>query len=308
MTTDEELYEELRPRAFAIAYRMLGSVAEAEDVVQEGLMRLHAQREAGEAIESPQAYLSTVVTRLAIDELRSARARRETYVGEWLPEPIVADPASDPAEQAELADSLSMAFLVVLESLTPEQRAVFLLREVFDYPYDRIAGIVGRSESASRQLAARARRRLAEGEPRFETTPEQEERLASEFFAAIGDGELEPLERLLAADVELHGDGGGKAPAIARAISGRHRVARTLGAWMRAGRRFGGFSLTRARVNGAPGAVFRDAEGGVISVMVLEVGDGEIRSVRSIVNPDKLEHLGPLADLDALVSALRRRP
>ena len=163
MTTDEELYEELRPRAFAIAYRMLGSVAEAEDVVQEGLMRLHAQLEAGEEIESPQAYLSTVVTRLAIDELRSARARRETYVGEWLPEPIVADPGSDPAEQAELADSLSMAFLVVLESLTPEQRAVFLLREVFDYPYDRIAGIVGRSEDASRQLAARARRRVGRG-------------------------------------------------------------------------------------------------------------------------------------------------
>jgi RNA polymerase sigma-70 factor (TIGR02957 family) len=308
MTAEEELYEELRPRAFAIAYRMLGSVAEAEDVVQEGLMRLHAQREAGEEIESPQAYLSTVVTRLAIDELRSARVRRETYVGEWLPEPIVADPGSDPAEQAELADSLSMAFLVVLESLTPEQRAVFLLREVFDYPYDRIAGIVGRSEDASRQLAARARRRVAEDEPRFETTPEQEERLATEFFAAMGDGDLESLERVLAADVELHCDGGGNAPALARPISGRTRAARTLVAWSKVMQRVGGIEIHRAIVNGQPGATMSLQDGRLISVMALEFGDGQVRAVRSIVNPDKLEHLGPLADVQELVSRLQQRP
>jgi RNA polymerase sigma-70 factor (TIGR02957 family) len=304
----EAAFEALRPQMLRLAYSQLGSVAEAEDVVQEGLIRLHRARQAGEEIESPPAYLATVVTRLAIDELRSARVRRETYVGEWLPEPIVADPGSDPAEQAELADSLSMAFLVVLESLTPEQRAVFLLREVFDYPYDRIAEIVGRSEDASRQLATRARRRVAEGEPRFETTPEQEERLASEFFAALGEGELESLERLLAADVELHGDGGGKVPALARALRGRERVARTMRAWMRLAFGLGGVTLRRTQVNGDPGALLLDPEGKVLSVMALEIGDGEIRSVRSIVNPDKLDHLGlPVADAKALLSQIRRR-
>jgi len=302
MSADERLYEELRPRAFAIAYRMLGSVAEAEDVVQEGLLRLHARLEAGEQIESPAAYLATVVTRLAIDELRSARARRETYVGEWLPEPIVTDPESDPAAHAELADSLSLAFLVVLESLTPEQRAVFLLREVFDYEYDRIAAIVGRSEGASRQLATRARRRVEEGEPRFETSPEQRERLASQFFAAVEDGDVKSLERLLAADVELHGDGGGKAPAIARPIVGRTRAARTLVAWSKAAARFGGFEIERVTVNGQPGARVSAPGGGLISVMALELGDGQVLAVRSIVNPEKLGHLGPLADIRGLLA------
>jgi RNA polymerase sigma-70 factor (TIGR02957 family) len=301
MTADESLYEELRPRAFAIAYRMLGSVAEAEDVVQEGLMRLHRAREAGEEIESPPAYLATVVTRLAIDELRSARARRETYVGEWLPEPIVSDPRSDPAEHAELADSLSLAFLVVLENLTPEQRAVFLLREVFDYPYDEIAGIVGRSEDASRQLAVRARRRVGEGRPRFETSPEQRERLASQFFAALEDGDLESLERLLAADVELHGDGGGKAPALARPVSGRARAARTLAAWSKFAARIGGVEIRRVEVNGQPGATVSAPDGRLISVMALELGGNEVLAVRGIVNPDKLGHLGPLADIGELL-------
>jgi RNA polymerase sigma-70 factor (TIGR02957 family) len=301
MTPEERLYEELRPRAFAIAYRMLGSVAEAEDIVQEGLMRLHVQLESGEEIESPQAYLATVVTRLAIDELRSARARRETYVGEWLPEPIVTDPTTDPAAHAELADSLSLAFLVVLESLTPEQRAVFLLREVFDYDYERIAGVVGRSEDASRQLAVRARRRVEEGQPRFETSPEQRERLASQFFAAVEDGDVKSLERVLAADVEIHGDGGGKAPAIARPIQGRTHAARTLIAWSKAAARFGAV-FTRTEVNGQPGATVSSPDGRLISVMALEVGDGEVRAVRSVVNPDKLGHLGrPLMNLSEML-------
>ena len=308
MTTDEELYEELRPRAFAIAYRMLGSVAEAEDVVQEGLMRLHAQLEAGEAIESPQAYLATVVTRLAIDELRSARARRETYVGEWLPEPIVADPSSDPAEHAELADSLSMAFLVVLESLTPEQRAVFLLREVFDYPYDRDRR--NRRAQRGRVAPARGAGPAAGGRGRaaLRDHAEQEERLATEFFAAMGDGDLESLERVLAADVELHGDGGGKAPALARPISGRTRAARTLVAWSKVMQRVGGIEIHRAVVNGQPGATMSLQDGRLISVMALEFGDGQVRAVRSIVNPEKLEHLGPLADVQELVSRLQQRP
>lgn len=301
-----ELLEELRPRAFAIAYRMLGSVSEAEDVVQEGLLRLHRALEDGEEITSPQAYLATVVTRLAIDELRSARARRETYVGEWLPEPVVTDPESDPAGHAEMADSLSLAFLVVLESLSPEQRAVFLLREVFDYPYDEIAEIVGKSEVASRQLATRARREVEQGRPRFEASREEHEELAQRFFAATREGNLDELEALLAADVELHGDGGGKAPALARPIYGRERAARTLANWWRVGSRVDGISLRPVEVNGQPGATVLAPDGRLISVMALDIAEGQIQGIRSIVNPDKLRHVGPVADLDALLRAIRR--
>ena len=199
----EEEFDELRPSAFAIAYRMLGSVSEAEDVVQEGFLRLHRAREGGERIESPRAYLSTVVSRLSLDQLRSARVRRETYVGEWLPEPLVASADDDPARKAEMADSLSLAFLVLLESLSPEQRAAFLLREVFDEPYDRIAEIVGTSEQNARQLATRARRHVEERRPRFEASREQREELATRFFAAAEEGDLEGLEELLAHDVVL---------------------------------------------------------------------------------------------------------
>jgi len=301
VTADEQLYEELRPRAFAIAYRMLGSVASAEDVVQEGMLRLHRALEAGEEIASPAAYLSTVVTRLAIDELRSARVRRETYVGEWLPEPLLTAETDDPAVKAELADSISLAFLVLLESLTPEQRAVFLLREVFDYPYDRIAEIVGRREDATRQLASRARNQLGARRPRFEAQAEQEERLAESFFAAAERGELAELEAVLAADVELHGDGGGKVPAIARALHGRSRVARTLVAWVKAGRKMGGYTPERTRVNGAPGAIFRGPDGRVLSVLALEIADGHVTAIRSIVNPEKLGHIGPTANLGELL-------
>jgi RNA polymerase sigma-70 factor (TIGR02957 family) len=307
MVADEQLYEELRPRAFAIAYRMLGSVAAAEDVVQEGMLRLHRAIEAGEEIASPAAYLATVVTRLAIDELRSARVKRETYVGEWLPEPLVTSEDDDPAARAELADSLSMAFLVLLESLTPEQRAVLLLRDVFDYPYDRIAEIVGKSEAATRQLAVRSRREVERGRPRFESEPEQEERLARSFFAAAEEGDLGALETLLAADVELHGDGGGKAPALARPVKGRARAARTLAAWARVGARFGGFAPQVTRLNGSPGAIFRTPDGKIISVLVLEIAGGEIRRVNGIVNPDKLSHLGEVADVNELFASARGR-
>ena len=299
-----ETFEELRPIAFAIAYRMLGSVSEAEDVVQEGFLRLHRAMDEGQRIESPRAYLSTVVTRLAIDQLRSARVRRETYVGEWLPEPLVTSPDEDPARHAEMADSLSLAFLVVLESLSPEQRAVFLLREVFDYPYDRIAEIVGKNEDNVRQLAVRARRHVEERRSRFEASREQRDELARRFLAATEDGDLEALEALLADDVVLHGDGGGKAPALARALHGRARVARTLLAWRRAAVRFGGARLRLVDVNGQPGAMVFDPEGKLINVMSLDIADGQIQAVRSVVNPDKLRHLGPLAD----VGALLRRP
>ncbi|HEY6777985.1 MAG TPA: RNA polymerase sigma-70 factor [Thermoleophilaceae bacterium] len=296
-----DTFEELRPIAFGIAYRMLGSVSEAEDVVQEAFLRLHRAQDQGQRIESPRAYLSTVVTRLAIDQLRSARARRETYVGEWLPEPLVTSPEEDPARQAEMADSLSLAFLVLLENLSPEQRAVFLLREVFDYPYDRIAEIVGKSEVAVRQLAVRSRRHVEEGRSRFEASREQRDELARHFLAAAQDGDLEALEALLAHDVVLHGDGGGRAPALARPLHGRARVARTLLAWMKATVRFGGVSLRPVEVNGQPGAMSFDPEGGLINVLALDIADGQIQAIRSVVNPDKLRHLGPLADLGELL-------
>ncbi len=305
--TDQEL-DELRRSAFAIAYRMLGSVSEAEDVVQEGFLRLHRVRERGERIESPRAYLSTVVSRLSLDHLRSAAVRRETYVGEWLPEPLVASADDDPARKAEMADSLSVAFLVLLERLSPEQRAAFLLHEVFDEPFARIAEIVGTSEQNARQLARRARRHVEERRPRFEASREQREELATRFFAAAEQGDLQGLEELLAHDVVLRGDGGGKAPALARAIHGRAKVARTLSAGLRSLARFGDITLRREEVNGQPGAVFLDREGRLIGVMALDVAEGQIQAVSSIVNPDKLRHLGPLADLEALRSERTRSP
>jgi RNA polymerase sigma-70 factor (TIGR02957 family) len=296
--TGQEL-DELRPSAFAVAYRMLGSVSEAEDIVQEGLIRLHRARQDGERIESPRAYLSTVVSRLALDHLRSARVRRETYVGEWLPEPLLISDDEDPARKAEVADSLSLAFLVLLESLSPEQRAAFLLREVFEEPYDRIAEIVGTSEQNARQLATRARRHVEQRRPRFEATREQHEQLAARFFAAADEGDLNALEELLAHDVVLHGDGGGKAPAIKRAVHGRAKVARALMAGMRARARFG-LTSRREQVNGQPGALLFDRDGRLAAVIGLDIADGQIQSVRAIVNPDKLQHLGPVADLRTL--------
>ena len=296
----EQELDELRRSAFAIAYRMLGSVSEAEDVAQEGLLRLHRAREGGERIESPRAYLSTVVSRLSLDHLRSARVRREAYVGDWLPEPLVASADDDPARKAETADSLSLAFLVLLESLSPEQRAAFLLREVFDEPYDRIAEIVGTTEQNARQLAARARRHVEERRPRFEASREQRDELATRFFAAAEQGDLEGLEELLAHDVVVRSDGGGKAPALARAIHGRTRAARTLIAGLRALTRLG-ITSRREQINRQPGVLFVDRDGALIAVMSLDIAEGQIQAVSSIANPDKLRHLGPLADLDALV-------
>ena len=301
MSTEEELLDELRPASFAIAYRMLGSVAEAEDVVQEALVRVHAALVRGDRIESPRAFVATVTTRLAIDELRSARARRERYVGEWLPEPIITDSADDPARHAEMADSLSMAMLVLLESLSPEQRAVLLLRDVFDYPYPEIAGIIGKSEDNVRQLAVRARRHVEERRPRFETSREQRDALARRFFAAAQAGDLSGLESLLADDIVLTGDGGGKVPALARSLHGRNRVGRTLLNWVKLGARIPGASLRPVEVNGAAGALLLDGEERLIGVWTLEIADGQIQAVNSVVNPEKLAHLGPVADLKTLL-------
>ena len=305
MTERERLLDELRPASFAIAYRMLGSVAEAEDVVQEALLRVHRALEGGEQIASPRAFTATVTTRLAINELRSARARRERYVGEWLPEPIITDSLDDPARHAETADSLSLAMLVLLESLSPEQRAVLLLHDVFDYPFAEIAAIVGKSEDNTRQLAARARQHVEQRRPRFQTTREQQEELAARFFEAAEQGDLAGLEALLASDVQLTGDGGGKVPALARTLHGRNRVARTLINWVRLAARLPGVSLRPVEVNGGPGALYLDAQQRLIGVMALDIAGGQIRAISSIVNPDKLAHLGPVADSTSLLKSAR---
>jgi RNA polymerase sigma-70 factor (ECF subfamily) len=285
--------DELRSLSFSIAYRMLGAVQDAEDVVQEAMLRFHQQR--GE-IESPQAFVTTVTTRLAIDELRSARKRRERYTGDWLPEPILTDGEDDPARHAEMADSLSMAMLVLLESLSPEQRAVLLLRDVFDYRYDEIAPILGKSEGNVRQLASRARKHVEDGRPRFTSSREQRDELARKFFAAAEEGDLRALEALLAHDVVLTGDGGGKVPALARALRGRNRVARTLLNWVKMGRRIAGASIRPVEVNGGPGALLLDGEQRLIGVWALEIAGNEIQGIESIVNPEKLAHLGPVTD------------
>jgi RNA polymerase sigma-70 factor (ECF subfamily) len=308
--SEEALLAELRPPVFGVAYRMLGSVAEAEDVAQEALLRLHEALGRGEEIASPRAYAMTVATRLAIDELRSARARREVYVGEWLPEPLLtgggAAPAlsaggEDPAERAELADSLSLAFLALLERLTPEQRAAFLLHDVFGYGYAEVASVLGASEAGARQHASRGRRLLRERRPRFEASTAQREELADRFFAAVEEGDVGALRELLAGDVELHGDGGGKVPALARPVQGAERVARTIRAWVKAGGRIGGLRIERVEVNGEPGARTLTADGELINVFALEIADGRVQAMRSVVNPDKLGHLGPVANLQSLL-------
>ena len=297
MTEREQMLDELRPVSFAIAYRMLGSVSEAEDVVQEALLRVHQAIDAGEQLDSPRAYVSTITTRLAINELRSARARRERYVGEWLPEPIVTDAEDDPARHAETADSLSLAMLVLLESLSPEQRAVLLLHDVFDYDYPQIAAIVGKSEDNVRQLASRARRHVEQGRPRFQTTREQRDELARRFFRATEQGDLAGLESLLAHDVQLTGDGGGKAPALARTLRGRSPVARTLMGWLSPETRLPGIRLRPTEVNGGPGMLVFDDRRRLVAVTALEIADGEIKAIRSVANPDKLGHLGPVGNL-----------
>jgi RNA polymerase sigma-70 factor, ECF subfamily len=301
--TTAELFTELRALLFSIAYRMLASVSEAEDVVQEAFLRYQQARDEGTDVSSPKAYLSAVVTRLCIDQLRSAPKRRESYVGQWLPEPLLTDRrAIDPAANAEQADSLSMAFLLVLERLTPVERAVFLLYDVFGYSYPEIAAIVGKTEVNCRQLAARARRYVKAERPRFDTSDEERERLAERFFAAVRGGDVEALVAMLAEDVVVYGDGGGKAPQWMLPVAGADRVARLL---LGVGRdiRAADIVIELRQVNGQPGAALRTSDGQLINVFALDIIDGRVQTVRSVINPDKLHHLGPVAD----AFAIRRR-
>lgn len=291
MIPDEE-FERLRPLLFSIAYRILGSVSEAEDAVQETWLR-YAASPAQPA--SAKAFLSAVVTRISIDVLRSARFQREAYVGPWFPEPLLTDPYEDPERSAELADSVSMATLLLLERLTPLERAVFVLREVFGFGFPEIASAVGRSGAACRQLAVRARRHVDAGRPRFEAGRGEREKLAAQLFGALREGDVDGLQMLLAADVQLVGDSGGKVPALPRSIIGAENVARLLVSifpWLV---RIG-VTFEPREVNCQPGAIFRDRDDKVLFTLTLDVLDGRIQTIRSVSNPDKLRHVGPVAD------------
>ena len=290
--TRAEQFEDLRPLLFSIAYRILGSVSEAEDAVQETWLRFEAT---STTPRSAKAFLTAVVTRLSIDVLRSARKRREEYVGTWLPEPLLTDPYEDPERSAELADSLSMAALLLLERLSPLERAVFVLREVFGFAFSEVAAAVGRSEPAVRQLAVRARRHMDAGRPRFEADRRAQEELAERFLEALREGDVDGLRELLAADVQAIGDGGGKAPAFGKPVVGADRVARIFAATATPMFRVG-VALEPQRVNGQPGMILRDADGRIIATLALDILDGRIQTIRAVINPDKLRHLGPLAD------------
>lgn len=301
-----ETFESLRPLMFAIAYRMLSSVSEAEDVVQDAFLRYQRALDQGARIDSPKAYLSAVVVRLAMDHLRSARVKREQYVGMWLPEPLLTDTsARDPAADAERAESVSMAFLLLLERLNPVERAVFLLHDVFGYEFDEIATIVGKAEANCRQIAARARRHIESQRPRFDASIEERDRLAERFFAAVGEGDVDGLVELLASDVVVYGDGGGKVPQWSAPIVGSDRVARLfagLGRQMRQA----GIRVELRRVNGQPGAIVLAPDGQLTNVFSIDIRDGRVQAIRSVINPDKLRHIGTVADVRALMRSLGR--
>jgi RNA polymerase sigma-70 factor, ECF subfamily len=309
MSDDGELartYTELRPLLFSIAYRMLGSVSDAEDVVQESFVRYRRAIDDGVVVDSTRPYLASIATRLSLDHLKSARVQRETYVGMWLPEPLLADPMPDVSAHAEIADSLSTAFLVLLETLSPTERAVFLLRDVFAYEFDEIAPVVGKSADNCRQLLVRARKHIDERRPRYEASREQKRELADRFFAAVEVGDVAGLQTMLAADVTFTGDGGGKAPAIARAVVGVVNVARFMRGLSGLGVEMG--MVSRALdVNGEPGTIFTSADGLILGVLSLDIAEGQVQAIHAVVNPDKLQHLGPVGDLRALVEQARAR-
>jgi RNA polymerase sigma-70 factor, ECF subfamily len=284
---DLETFLELRPSLFGVAYRMLGTVTEAEDVVQEAFVRW-SSAEQGQ-VDNAAAYLTTIVTRLCIDYLRSARVRRESYKGPWLPEPIESD-APAPGESAELADSLSLAFLVLLEELQPVERAAFLLHDVFDYPYDQIAHMVDRRQDACRQMVSRARRSIAARRHRFDADRAHGRELTRRFLLACSTGDLDGLLAMLADDVTVWTDGGGKVRAALRPVVGPHRAARFL--MTTASRLSAGVSSRELELNGQPGVVF-EVDGTVTIALIVDVLDGKVVGVRVVTNPDKLVALQP---------------
>jgi RNA polymerase sigma-70 factor, ECF subfamily len=271
--------EELRPLLFSIAYRMVGSVGEAEDLVQEAFIRFHREDE----VDAPKAFLTTVVTRLAIDHLRSARVRREAYVGAWLPEPIVT--VGGAAEEVEEDETLSLAFLALLERLTPVERAVYVLHDLFGYAHDEIAEVVEKSSANCRQILVRARRHVDEGRPRFEPSRERRQALLDRFLAAVRLGDVDALVGVLAADAVHYADGGGKARATLNPIYGADKVARL---WARLGTTQGEYTLQAVDVNGQPGVVGLAPDGTLLTVLTVDVADDRIQTVRAVVNPDKL--------------------
>ncbi|MER5377678.1 RNA polymerase sigma-70 factor [Streptomyces sp. NPDC002553] len=291
MTTDTatEVFEEHRPLLLGVAYRMLGRVADAEDVVQDAWLRWSAADRAD--VSRPRAYLVRIVTRLALDRLTRVKSRDEAYIGPWLPEPYLTDfgdTVPDTAERAVLADSVSLAVLVVLESLSPLERAVFVLREAFGYPYAEIAAALDRSEPAVRQLAGRARRHVEERRPRFTVDPAQRRELTERFLAAAAEGDLEGLMALLAPDARLVGDGGGKVQASLRVLQSADHVARFIVGIARRG--LPDVSFRFLEVNGGP-AVLTLSGGEPDTVLQLDVADGRVRVVYVIRNPDKLHAL-----------------
>lgn len=295
MSVEERSYVDLRPLLFSIAYQMTGSIADAEDIVAESYLRLHRALDERRGIENLKQYLSTTVTLLSIDHLRASRKRRETYAGPWLPEPLVDTSVLADFERVELADTLSMAFLVLLESLSPTERAVFILREVFEFDYPELARVIGKSEANCRQVLHRARREIELRRPRFDVDASEREELAARFFSAIEDGDLEPLVTILSADVVTYGDGGGNGPSLPQPIHGREKVLRFL-ALLADMTQLLGMRLHRSSVNGQPGALVYASNGRLLNVLSLDIQDGQIQTIRSIINRDKLRHLGALAD------------
>ncbi|SFM32090.1 RNA polymerase sigma-70 factor [Variovorax sp. OV329] len=289
MDAATQTFDRLRPRLMGIAYRMLGSVAEAEEVVQDAWLRWHES--ATDALQSAEAWLVSVVTRLSIDRLRAAKVRREHYVGTWLPEPLVSDSPDSPEQLLERADNLSVAFLALMERLTPEARAAFLLREVFDAEYDEVARVLVKSEAACRQLVHRAKEQLRDERPRFPVDRATHERLLQSFAQAAMKGDLKEIKALLSEQVELVGDGGGKVPNFGKVLRGRDRLAHLYYAVAR--RAEGSLQMVLAEVNGVPG-LLRYVDGVLESVQSFETDGQRILRIHSQRNPDKLLHVRPL--------------
>jgi RNA polymerase sigma-70 factor (ECF subfamily) len=287
--TDVTELERFRPLLFSIAYRMVGEVGDAEDIVQETFLRAHRVLADGGEIREPKAFLTEVATRLAIDHSRSARVRRERYVGQWLPEPLVADEQPSPEEHAEDLESLSMAFLVVLETLSPVERAVFLLHDVFGFDFEEVARAVGKSPANARQIAVRARKHFEARRPRFDPSPERKRELASRFFAAVLEGDVDGLVEMLADDVTMVSDGGGRG-AVREPVVGRLRVARFLAGLGRLAERQK-LALEATSVNGQPGGIAYAPDGSAVSAMTIDIVDGRVSAIRAVVNPEKLRHV-----------------